>query len=254
MPSRFPLRRPAPRRVNGHANGHAPSPADELRAFLRRFAKIARDVSYYHIGVGVSGAGDAEWHMQTHWMGWQDPAHRLERRKARPVDPHWFAECWKQSGTPYFVVNDAADLAVFLAFGGNALIAAPIAEEFLPDVIERITAADGEPGFRREPAAIGAPVRPAPLARAKSHPGRRCCVCGEPANARRQALRLRPVRPASLGGADLPQNCIVHCAACARWLEPRPDEALQELATEKTSVASGYLDMQYFRAWLATKS
>src|SRR5436853_6447827 len=99
----------------------APPIGKELRTLFARYRRIQSDVGYYLVGIGLSGANGAEWRVQTYWEGWLDSAHRIERRVARCVDPYWMVESWRQSALPYFVVNDAAGLAVFLAFSGNAL-------------------------------------------------------------------------------------------------------------------------------------
>jgi hypothetical protein len=230
------------------------STASERRAFLAHYRLIAVTRQYYHIGISVSPVADAaEWYVQAEWAGWEDAKQRIDRRSARPVDPYWITETWQQSGLPYVVVNDPAGLAVFLALGGHALVETALAEEFLPDIIERRGEVADE--LRCAPPApipnsprVLAAMRDAALRR----DGHTCRLCPrKSARGRPQAVRVRAIRPIATGGRQEPANLITVCARCEAMLAPALETHghAGEVATNGGSPSQ--LDTFQYQAWLA---
>lgn len=230
---------------------HAFPLGPELRALFARYRRIQANVGYYHVGLGLDGANGVEWHVPTQWAGWADAEHRIERRTARPVDPHWMVECWRQSAVPYFVVNDAAGLAVFLSFGGVALVAVPVAERHLRDVISKLAMHDTTTGFRIEKSIDEQRPEARRPARAARERRRGCELCAAPRTARAPGrLRIRPIRAPAIGGTTTADNFVALCPSCDAQLWNGALDALPAPAATAAELLSPYLEMRRYRDWL----
>lgn len=224
----------------------------ELRTLFARYRRIRRDVGYYHVALGLDGAKGVEWHVPTQWKGWADAEHRIERRVARPIDPHWMVECWRQSAVPYFVVNDAVGLAVFLSFGGMALIAIPVAERHLSDVINKRAMHETATGFRVETGVDDAPrMRSTANGRTSRRPRPRCDLCAASRGERaRGRLHIRPIRAPAIGGTPAADNFVALCPSCDAQLWNGALDALPDSAPHGSDPNSPYLEMRRYRDWL----
>src|SRR4051794_36327062 len=71
--------------------------------------------------------------VQTHWVGWAEDQLGRELREPSVVKPSAMIKLWHGIGQRCFVVNDDADLYIFLRAGGNGLIEKRLAHELYPD-------------------------------------------------------------------------------------------------------------------------
>lgn len=95
--------------------------------------EITEDADYYWIELGDDSIGG-----QTQWIGWADEEHRLEIRSLRPVKPRGAIDvCTEVMGKP-MVLNSQLDAAVFLIYGGQAIVRADICREYLPEFLEAV--------------------------------------------------------------------------------------------------------------------
>lgn len=95
--------------------------------------EITEDADYYWIELGDDSIGG-----QTQWVGWADEEHRLEILSLRPVKPRGAIDvCTEVMGKP-MVLNSQLDAAVFLIYGGQAIVRADICREYLPEFLEAV--------------------------------------------------------------------------------------------------------------------
>lgn len=93
--------------------------------------KIAKDAKYYWIEMQDDYIGG-----QTKWVGWADAERKFEIRKLRPVIPERaIKHCSEVIGRP-MVLNSEIDAAVFLLYGGQAIVRADICKKYLPEFLE----------------------------------------------------------------------------------------------------------------------
>lgn len=75
---------------------------------------------------------------QTEWIGWADKECTQEIRRLRPIIPEGAIEiCTRINGKP-MVINSQVDAAVFLIYGGQAIVRKDICEKYLPQFLEDI--------------------------------------------------------------------------------------------------------------------
>ena len=223
-------------------------------AILGRYREVLRGSEYFQISIVVTLSGTIEWHVQTQWTGWHDLKRRIEKRRALVVDAERFVEAFVQLNAPYIIVNTQEALSVFLALGGNALVAKPIAEQELPDLLSDDSAArEGPSGFRslsRLPSSV-LNHAPSKTLRMKviRRDGWKCRICGrKPENHTDIELHVHHVRPWAFGGLTEERNLITLCSTCHDGLNPHFEPALFDyLEGEESHGIAGRGDLARYR-------
>lgn len=95
--------------------------------------EIVQGEDYYWIEMEDNYIGG-----QYMWSGWADEECKLEVRKLRPVIPEKAIElCSKVKGRP-MILNTQLDAAIFLIYGGQAIVREDICKNYLPRFFEEI--------------------------------------------------------------------------------------------------------------------
>ena len=199
---------------------------------LKRLAdelKRIEDTETYYAATLLGVDGGRELSFQSHFAGFPEgygPEDGVELRAASPVKAHVMANLWDDLGQGWIAVTARHHLAIFLRFGGNALVAAPIAEEFFP---ERLAPSPcikpGMIGFGHSPydSRVITQGRPTPKLRMRvlMRDGARCQLCGErPAWNEHIVLHVHHIRPRSAKGLTHEDNLITLCHTCHDGLDP----------------------------------
>lgn len=227
---------------------------EEIDSFLVRCRTILPDAKYYRVSILCSKTGQHEGHVYTCWVGFDDAKRLIERRRPDIVNPDWCVKNWTVHGRPYLVANNAEEMAVFLALGGNALVEKKIGESIIPDVLsESVCAPDGKAGFRSLktlPESVRNRV-PSPKLRMEvmKRDGRKCRLCGRQPEAHLDLeLHVHHVRPSGIGGLTETRNLITICSTCHRGLEPHFESGLFDYLTDvRADDDAGYEDIIRYR-------
>lgn len=93
--------------------------------------EIKKNATYFWINLKDDYIGG-----QTQWEGWADDKYKLEIRRLRPVEPKEAIEtCTRVIGKP-MVINSELDAAIFLIYGGEAIVRDDICEQYLPEFLK----------------------------------------------------------------------------------------------------------------------
>lgn len=96
------------------------------------YTLIDENATYYWVYYDEDG----NYGGQSEWSGWADETKMIEIRRLRPVIPqNAIALCTAVSERP-MLINDKEDVAIFLIFGGQAIIKAELCEKYLPEWYE----------------------------------------------------------------------------------------------------------------------
>jgi transcriptional regulator with XRE-family HTH domain len=107
--------------------------------------EITEDAEYYWIELKDDYIGG-----QTQWVGWADNEYKLEIRRLRPVKPKGAIEACMRIIEKPMVINSQLDAAVFLIYGGQAIVRADICEQYLPEFMEDFITENPEVKVLRE--------------------------------------------------------------------------------------------------------
>lgn len=104
------------------------------RLYYKRYSQcknnycIDENAEYYWIYLDDDGTFGG----QSEWVDWADKDRKIEVRQLRLVVPQKAIDACTYSFGPPMVINDEAEVEVFLLFGGHAIINADICRKYLP--------------------------------------------------------------------------------------------------------------------------
>lgn len=197
---------------------------------LARSLKVIRSNTSYLAATLLSDGRRWGFSFQSNFAGFPDgqgPDHGVELREPSLVYPEKMISHWEDMGQSWIVVNEDAQLAVYLRLGGHALLAEDLAHRRFAEFIKpRAYANVGPMGFRRyDPQAREAQQpRPRPRQRRRilERDGDICQKCGNSAT-KDDALsqfQLHHIKPFSKGGLTVDDNLITLCRGCHESLDP----------------------------------
>jgi hypothetical protein len=105
---------------------------DERLPRSTRTAPEASNTAYNALTLIADKVGNIIWSSVSEWVGFGSKL-MWERRAPGLINPHRVQAAWRTAGQDSTVVRDRASLGNFLRAGGNALVAQPIARQWLPD-------------------------------------------------------------------------------------------------------------------------
>jgi HNH endonuclease len=191
----------------------------QLETLMAKMRKFDTSQEYFALTLTASDDGKLCWGMDSCFAG-VGSRRGFELREACLVYPDKMAFLWESVGQPWLSVEGPTQFALFLRLGGNALVEAETAREWLEDVIApHEVAPNSLAGFRwldtvdrtalrrRPTKGLGGYVR-----RRDDH---RCALCGSTTD-----LRLHHVRPWADGGLTEEENLLTLCRECEESLEP----------------------------------
>lgn len=173
----------------------------ELDMRLEQLREPREEVLYYVITLTGDDNGEIICSSMTRWDGWHDEDRRFELRKPRHVYGDFAKTFWEYLSQPYTIINETENLPLFLASGGNALIADNVAKECLVELLESYPAArDGPAGFKLLKTCNAEVLKRAPTPRLRmsilKRDDRRCRICGRrPDNYVDIELHVHHIRP-----------------------------------------------------------
>ncbi|MGY1929519.1 HNH endonuclease [Nocardia gipuzkoensis] len=215
--------------------------ADDVQR-LRDLKTARPDKEYFALSLGADRRGVPFWGKQTHWVGWSERNPRWEIRKASVVDASHMMFLWKETDRSWLVVNDDLALAVFVRWGGNALVEKELAENRLPDVIAPFECVrDGAVevggfGFLSTDHLTGDAIeRRAPNRTLRmqvlKRDDYRCVICGRRAMDHIDVeLHVHHLIPWRMAGPTAEENLVTLCGTCHKGLVPDYQPVLRELA------------------------
>ncbi|WP_420621096.1 HNH endonuclease [Candidatus Poriferisodalis sp.] len=195
--------------------------AERIRGLQRSLKQIRPEVTYFALTLRDSH-GRLERSVQSHFAGFPEgvgPGEGIELREASQVYPDKMTRMWEDVGHDWIVVNDVAQLRVFVLLGGHALIAEGIARGHFADLVKpHLCMSKGAVGFMRyHPDAPDSMVRSRRKQKRRifERDGHRCQRCGAPqADDARTRLEAHHIRPFSKGGPTADPNLITLCRGC----------------------------------------
>ncbi|MXY56368.1 MAG: HNH endonuclease [Gammaproteobacteria bacterium] len=203
--------------------------AARLGALARSLKVIRSDKSY--LAVTLTSDGDG-WDFSFHssFAGFPDGKgadHGVELREPSLVYPERMTRIWDTLGQSWIVVNEDAQLAVYLRLGGHALIAEDVAQRHLAEFTEPQAYINlGPMGFRLYDPECREAQQPRPRPRLKkrvfARDGDVCQMCGN-APAKEDELSLlqaHHIKPFGKGGPTAEDNLITLCRGCHEGLDP----------------------------------
>ena len=184
------------------------------------------DKHYYALTILLSKDGGLEFSSQTAWVGYTESKPRREIRKASLVHADRMLMAWKELGKSGMVIGNPEDMALFLAFGGNAVVEQTLAESVIPDWLAPIVSVNvGEWGFASPGLLGGASMKHAPTPKHRmriiQRDNYRCRICGRSPNEHVDLeLHVHHIRPWAMGGVTVNENLITLCHTCHNGLDP----------------------------------
>jgi hypothetical protein len=148
-------------------------------------------------------------------------------------------ETWRRIEEPGLVVDDAADFAIFYAFGGHALVEKHVADSLVPEwIAPDVSICIGMSGFASPDTLPASAMRRAPSPKCRmsiiQRDNYRCRVCGRsPNNHVDLELHVHHIRPWALGGVTEQSNLITLCHTCHNGLDPHFEFSLFKLLPKR---------------------
>lgn len=206
--------------------------------------------AHYALTLTSDQVGNVIWSSVSKWVGHGSKV-LWEMRAPGEVSPRHIRAAWKAAGQHHIVVSDRASLGSFLRVGGNALVAQPVARQWLPDVLRPVECTYVDPLMPPQPI-DSIPKRcldyaPSPKLRMQvlSRDDFRCRICG-----RRAAdyvdieLHVHHVVPHGMGGLTEAGNLITLCSTCHRGLDPHYEVRLLSMIPGDAVTSVGDLHSQ----------
>lgn len=205
---------------------------DEKPAGTIRTASEPSGTGYYALTLSADKAANIIWSSVSEWVA-EGSKPMWQMRAPSLIDPYRVQMAWSAAGQDHMVVRDRASLGSFLRAGGNALVAQSVARQWLPNVLQPVECASGDPAMPSQPLEV---IARASLAHAPSKKLRmqvlrrddfRCRICG-----RRAAdyvdieLHVHHIRPHGMGGLTELGNLITLCHTCHGGLDPHYEARL----------------------------
>jgi len=172
---------------------------------------------YYAITLTASIQRRLIWSVQSHFVGPSDQRRGWEVREASIVDATNMVGLWDEIGQSWLAVDGRVELALWVRLGGNALVAADLAEEHLARMVApREVAPRGPIGFLTASSLSEGQLarRPSRTVRDRvfERDGHACRRCGSGSATAR--LTRHHVLPRSAGGLTQENNLVTLCEAC----------------------------------------
>ena len=203
--------------------------AARLSALARSLRVIRSDKSYLAATLLSNGEGWG-FSFQSGFAGFPDGKgadHGVELREPSLVYPEKMTRIWDTMDQSWIVVNEDAQLAIYLRIGGHALIAEDVAQRHLAEFIKPQEYVNiGPMGFRfYDPESREAQQRrPRPQQRKRvlARDGHICQMCGNAPtkNDDRSWLQVHHIKPFGKGGPTADDNLITLCRGCHEGLDP----------------------------------
>ena len=190
---------------------------------------------YYALTILADEKGNLTWSCYSHWAGWADAGRRIELRAASLVHADNMAKLWTEIGEGCVVLDDVADMQLFLLLGGNALVERAVAESVVPEVLRpQPVVRTRVLGFHQVESiprwAFSRAPTPAERMRVLKRDGFRCRVCGRrPTDHVDVELHVHHIRPWADGGVTHEANLITLCHTCHNGLDPHSELGLFDL-------------------------
>lgn len=239
---------------------------ERIHEFKSSIERISPEATYFAATLR-DDYGKPEISFQSKFAGFPEgvgPGEGIELREARPfVNPDGMIEQWEGAGQDWIVVNDLVQLAMFVRFGGNALISEHLAREHFADSVDPHPCISmGVGGFMSHEAdASNLTIRSRKKQRQRilERDGHRCQLCGaQQTDDNQTKLEIHHIRPFSQGGPTVDTNLITLCRECNQSLgqEFRPDLYWTpggpiRSATESESPQAHQLSVENYRRLVA---
>ena len=212
-------------------------------------AEPRADKCYYALSILLSKTGGFEFSTQTSWVGYTEGSPRREIRKASLVHADRMLPAWRELGEPGMVINDAEEMTLFLAFGGNAVVEQSLAGSVFPDWLA--PAVSVNVGLQRAPT-------PKHRMRILKRDKYKCRVCGRsPKEYVDLELHVHHIRPWAAGGVSVDENLMTLCHTCHNGLDPHVEYGLFRLLPNDASKdrAAAYKErLQQYQSAVAMRS
>lgn len=208
------------------------STPEDLNQILGEMSHVIDSLDYYAITFTADEAGNIQFDIQTHWIGWGDEKFLTEVRAPTLVHTKQMIEIWKTLGQSYLVVNEPKHFIIYSLLGGHALIAKEVAQEFIPDLLQpQVSARSGRAGFVHvsglQKQVWNRVPTPKQRMRIFKRDNFKCSVCGRrPIDYEDVELHIHHIRPWARGGLTEDKNLITLCHTCHKGLEPHEDLSL----------------------------
>lgn len=194
---------------------------EHTRDSWRVSKQIEPEVTYFALTLRDSH-GKLERSVESRFAGFPEgvrPGEGIELREASEVPPDEMTKRWGEAGQDWTVVNDDAELRLFILLGGNALVAEHIAREHFADLLEpHVCVSKGAVGFMRyRPDAPDLKVRSRRKQKRRifRRDGHRCQRCGARQDDDTQTkLETHHIRPYSKNGPTADPNLVALCHEC----------------------------------------
>ncbi len=174
------------------------------------------------------------------WVGYTDTRPRREIREATPLDGPMCRKNFLSIGQTCLLINSEADLRLWYAFGGHAVIVEEVAKARLAGELapREVARASGAIGFIATHSLAEAQLQHAPSKTTRmkvlTRDGRRCFICGRsPAHYVDLELHVHHIVPWGEGGVTEPENLVTLCGTCHEGLDPHFDWGLALAVREK---------------------
>ncbi|MBW4667099.1 MAG: HNH endonuclease [Cyanomargarita calcarea GSE-NOS-MK-12-04C] len=201
---------------------------------------------YYAITFTTDPNGEVIRSCYSHFVGWHDPDEKkVELRAASLVRADRFVEIWRDiSGEGCFIVDTVQDVAIFLLFGGHALVEKTVAEIEIPEAIEPHPVIWTEFGGFIDYLSLPEEV----FNRAPSRKQRmkiferddfRCRICGRrPSDYTDIELHIHHIQPWAKGGITKNENLITLCQTYHKGLDPHYNPKLFDLIASSENITN----------------
>ena len=176
---------------------------------------IPSDGEYFALTLTASETGVVHYSWYSHFVDVSTTSPRREIRKPSQVDPSKMAQLWWGLGQSCLVVASATHLALYLRFGGNALVERTIVDTAFKDISSPQQV--GFAGLLEGPLAVGSAdptiLQHAPTPRLRmeilKRDAFRCRVCGRgPRDNVDIQLHVHHVLPWGEGGLTVRRNSL----------------------------------------------
>lgn len=181
---------------------------------------------YYEITL-IGREGDTiKRSITTQFAGYTDSKPMREIRKASFVYPDKMLAALREIGEPGLLVNNEADLLVFLLFGGHGVIEKSVAQKFFRDLMGPHETAQSTLGGHLIVSSLPKQqLQHAPTKKLRmkiiKRDRYRCRACGRsPSENVDIELEVHHIRPWGEGGLTEEENLITLCATCHNGLHP----------------------------------
>jgi hypothetical protein len=207
------------------------------------------NATYYFITLLGTEDGGVQWRCDTQFDGFTETKPRREIRVPSHIIPEKMMKLLNEIHEPGLLINSKKDLALFMHYGGHAIIEKSIADEAFPDIVKPAEMISIYPlGFEsvKQLPTENLQHFPTPKMRMKvlNRDNRRCRICGRsPKDYEDLELHIHHIQPwAENGGITREENLVTLCKLCHRGLNPHFDASLFELVESSAKRVDAIID------------